>query len=189
MTKITKTTIRQRGIGVIQVIMILAVSALLIVAGAGTFKYVRETKVKTNMQELTELKAQGQLYATRHGGTYAGFTLEHACVQDFFAPSRCSGSGATTAATSIWGGPITSAPVNLTGANTGIKWSIGGYPSKACLKEVLDMWHLAARVDVGSTNLKTTTSQALLPSDETAVNTACDAASDNATVHYTFGTN
>lgn len=186
MQNIFRGTRFQRGVTTVQIMVGLAVMGIVAVGGMQTLKRIEDSKLKNELQELISIRAGLVQWASRKGGVFTGFTLATACNHSFFPASRCSGSGATTAVTNEWGSQVTLALTNLTSTNTGVKMIYPGYSSRGCLQQVLDVWHEAARIDVGSTAVKTTTTQSI---DEDTANTACKAATDNATVSYTFGTN
>ena len=177
---------RQAGITNIQIAVGIAVVGLSIVGGLFLFKYIEGQKVKNESAEIADLKASSVTFATQHGGRYTGFTIGLACSKGFFPEGRCTGNGASAGVTNAWGGAITANVANLTGTGTGLAWSFPGLSSKACINEITDLWHHAARIAVGTTPVKTATTQDI---DDDTIITACEAAADAATIVWTFGSN
>jgi hypothetical protein len=177
---------KQAGLTTIQIAVGIAVVGLSIVGGMFLFKYIESAKVKNESAEIADLRSSSVNYATQHAGRYTGISMDIACSKDFFPQGRCSGTGAATTATNAWGGAITVATANLTGANTGVAWTYPGLTTSACIAEITDVWHHAARIDVGTTPVKTATTQAL---NDAAIIAACKAEADDATIVWTFGTN
>jgi hypothetical protein len=176
----------QAGYTNIQIAVGITVAGLVALSGLYAFVYIGEQKVKNEGTELSRVKSASVNYATQHGGRYQGLTLGVACSKGFLPDGRCTGSGAATTATNQWGGAIALTIVNLTGANTGAKWTYPGYNNKTCIATVTDMWDHAARIDIGGTAVKSTTTQALA---DAAIIAACEATNDDASIDYTFGPN
>jgi hypothetical protein len=176
----------QAGYTNIQIAVGITVAGLVAISGLYAFVYIGEQKVKNEGTELSRVKSASVNYATQHGGRYTGLTLAVACSKGFLPDGRCTGTGAATTATNQWGGLITLTVVNLTSANTGVKWTYPNYSNKTCIAAVTDMWDHAARIDIGGSAVKSTTIQ---PLDDNAIITACEATNDDATIAYTFGPN
>ena len=177
---------KQAGVSTVTVAVAVAVTALAIVGGTYALKYISNQKVKNEIAEITDLRASAVYFAAQHGGRYTGLDLNIACNKEFFPAGRCSGTGASTVATNASGGAITIAVTSLTGPGTGAAFTYPGLTSSACISEITDLWNIAARIDVGTTAVKTATTQALV--DTTIIN-ACNAAADDADIVWTFGTN
>jgi hypothetical protein len=183
MKRIFKNPHFQRGVTGVQLAIFGAVTTLIVIGGVGMTKYIEKQKVSNEQSELNDLKTQSINFAAKHGGSYAGLTLAIACDQGFFPKQRCTGTGASTTVTNLWGGSVTLAIVNVNGTNDGVKWSYPGLSTQACVDEVTTMWDYTAKIDVDTTVVKDAVNKAI---DDTATNTACKAAADNATVKWTF---
>lgn len=177
---------KQKGITNIQIAVSIAVVGLSIAGGLFLFKYIEDQKVKNESAELADVRSSSVSYASQHGGRFTGLTLFVACSKGFFPDGRCSGTGASTAVTNQWGGSVTLTITNLTGTNNGAAWSYPGLSSKGCINEITGMWHHAARISVGTTAVKTATTQDI---DDAGIIAACNAATDDATIVWTFGSN
>lgn len=173
----------QRGITNIQIAMGIAVVGLSIIGGLFLLKYPENQKVKNEVAELMDLRASSVGYATKRGGKYTGLTLATSCAIGFFPEGRCTGAAAATAVSNQWGGAVSLTIVDVNGAGTGIEWRYNGLSPRACIDEVTDLWHSAAKIKIGATEVKDDPTDALA---EQATIDACQAA-DTADIYWTFG--
>lgn len=183
MKKLMTNLNKQRGVTNIQIAVGLTVVALALLGGVGMLKYPTSMKAINETGELIDLRASTVNYATNHSGKFTGFTLATACALGFFPDGRCTGTGATTAVANTWGGGVSVAVVNVIGTDDGLKWTYSGLTSKSCIDQITSLWNSVAKIDVGSTNVKTSQNQAL---DDATTGSACKGANDNASIAWTM---
>jgi len=172
---------RQAGFGAAQVIVTLAVGALVLVGGAGIFKYIEQQKANNDMEEMSDIRAGLIDFASKHNTSFATFTLDWGCKQQVFPSSRCWGTGASTQITNAWGGQYSFSAVAVTGGtNNGARIGTALVPDASCIKEITYQWDQYAKIEVGSTTVKATPTT---PIDDTAINNACTGGSN--TVYWT----
>lgn len=164
---------KQAGVSTLTIVVALAVGALLLMGGASAFKYIDQTKANNDMQELNDIRAGLVDFSSKHNTSFATFTLDIGCKQQVFPANRCTGTGAATTVSNGWGGNYQVTAVSVTGGtNNGARLQSSGYPDVACVKEITYEWNNWAKIEVGSTTVKSTVAQAI---DDTAVNDACSA--------------
>ena len=172
---------RQAGISSLQIVVALAVGALLLTGGVGGFKYIEQQKVNNDMAELGDIRAGLVDFASKHNTTFTGFTLNIGCKQQVFPDTRCSGTGATAAVSNIWGGSYSGTIVNLnSGTNNGYRLGSSGLSDNACIKEIGYQWTQWAKIEVGTTVVKANPTD---PIDDDDINNAC--AGGTNTVYWT----
>jgi hypothetical protein len=176
---------KQRGISQIQIAIGIAVAGLALVGGLILIKYPEKMKSTNEMTEISDLRSSSVTYATNHGGLYTGMTLDLACKHGFFPDGRCNGTGAGTTVSNQWGGSVTVGIVTINAGNDGLKWTYSGLSNQTCIDQISTMWNVMAKIDVGSTAVKTASNQAL---DDATAATACSGAGNNASISWTIGT-
>lgn len=168
---------RQRGIGAIQLIVVLAVGALVLLGGAGAVKYIGQQKATNDMEELSNIRGGLIGYASKHNSNFSAFTLDIGCRQQVFDANRCTGSGASTAVANSWGGSIQVTAVAVSGGtNNGARVQSTLVPDDACMNEITYQWDQFAKIEVNSTTVKTSINQAI---DDTTINSACSTGSNS----------
>lgn len=170
-------TARQAGVSSLQIVVALAVGALLLSSGAGAFKYIEQQKANNDMAELADIKAGAVDWASKHNTSFNGLNLDIACRQQIFAQKSCTGTGAATAAANLWGGSYAIAATNVSGGtNNGLRLTSPLVPDAVCMKQISYMWNDFALISVGTTGVKTTVTQAI---DDAAINSACSGGSNS----------
>ncbi len=172
---------RQAGVSAIQVVVALAVGALILVGGISYFKYIEQQKMNNDMAELNDIRAGLVDYASKHNTSFATLTEDIGCKQQIFPAVRCSGSGASTAISNTWGGTYDVTAVAVSGGtNNGARLASTGYSDVACMKEIGYQWDQWAKIEVGTTVVKATATAAI---NDTTINTAC--AGGTNTIYWT----
>lgn len=172
---------RQQGSMSIQTIVALAVGALALVGGVGGYIYIDQQKANNDMEELGLIRSGLVDYAQKHNTNFSALTLDIGCRQSVFPANRCSGSGASTTVANGSGGTYTITATNvLGGTNNGGRLGSTLISDASCVKEITYLWDQWAKIEVGSTTVKT------LPTDQlndTTVNNACNGGSN--TIYWT----
>lgn len=172
---------RQAGVSGVQVVVSLAVGALILLSGIGAFKYIEQQKMNNDMAELTDIRAGLVDFASKHNTSFSAFSKDIGCKQQVFPAVRCSGTGASTAISNTWGGSYDFTVVNVSGGtNNGARLSSTGYSDVACAKEIGYQWDQWAKIEVGTTVVKSTATQTI---DDAGINTAC--AGGTNTIYWT----
>lgn len=162
---------RQRGSMSIQTIVALAVGALALVGGVGAYVYIGEQKANNDMEELTQIRGSIVGFGAKHNTNFSTLTLDIGCRQGIFPASRCTGSGSSTAVSNGWGGTYAISSVSvLGGTNNGARLATTLVPDDSCMKEITYQWDQWAKIEVGSTTVKTSVNQQI---DDGTVNSAC----------------
>lgn len=172
---------RQAGVSSVQVVVSLAVGALILVGGVGAFKYIEQQKMNNDMAELTDIRAGLVDFAGKHNTSFSAFSKEIGCRQQVFPATRCSGTGATTTISNTWGGSYDFTAVNVSGGtNNGARLSSTGYSDVACMKEIGYQWDQWAKIEVASKVVKATATAVISDED---LNDACSNGTN--TIHWT----
>jgi len=73
----TKTTSRQNGFTLLELLLVIGVAALLLIGGIATYRLVSEGNKATEAQrQLLTLRQEVQTMAQQQGGNYAGVTFD-----------------------------------------------------------------------------------------------------------------
>lgn len=173
---------RQRGISILTVVIVLIIGAILITGALLSLRFVDEAKVQNELQELTSLRGSTMLFAQQRGTNFTGVDLATITRLNFFPPERVSGTGATVTVANQWKGTVTVAPTTTVSTNDSLAFTYTGVPSAACNSLMTPAANIATAISVGGTAVKTNGGTLALATAQDQ----CTAASDNATIVYTF---
>jgi type II secretory pathway pseudopilin PulG len=174
-----RTRRKQGGFALLAITIGLAVIGIVIAAAAAGMSKMEDAKVSAELEELGDLKLNTMKVAASRGGNFTGYST-NLCANYFFDETRRSGSGASTTITNRWKGTITCAPATAISTNDSLAFTYTGVPGGACKKIMASVQ--ADIVSIGGTTVKSVNGAM---NEATAI-TQCDAASNNATIVYTF---
>lgn len=161
---------RQRGIGMIELTVVLVVIGALLVYVFNYFRdNMRASEVKATVEQVTAMA--GKLRQTYGLQNQYGTLNTAIAVQSRAIPEDLRVTGTNTAENN-YGGAITVTPVNLTGTNDAVALSYANVPASQCSDIVNRTANVGRRITVGGTVVKPT--DGVLNTATTG--TACDAA-------------
>lgn len=146
---------RQRGVSLINVAIILVVSALLTSAALLYYsRYNTKTRVQNEIQTIADLKANMAAYGSRVGILDNNNASLAALVgQNFFPAQNVSGTGANISVKNQWGGEVTVTAVN-TNAGNGLRFQYTTIPAADCTELAGSLDNIASSVEVSGNGVK-----------------------------------
>lgn len=173
---------KQRGNMLLQALVVIAIMSAFLLIGARGMRYVNDVKAQSLVAEWGEHAVKAPNYAGTHGGTFASIDTEN-CASYFFDKKQVSGTGASTVIRATEGkGVVTCAPAQTVTANDSIAFTYGGYTEYVCKKAVMDGVANVTSIAVGSTTVKSPTTDP----DDKSINAACLAGGENNSITVTF---
>lgn len=170
----------ERGISLINIAIILVVSALLTSAALLYYnRYTTKTRVQNEIQTITDLRANVVTYGARVGQfTAANATLTALAGQNFFPPTNVSVSGGTTTVTNQWGGDLSVAVGKLVNDGDSLVFTSAGIPDAACTEIAGSLDNVAATIKVNATDTKAAGAK----TSAATVTTACNKSDANSII-------
>lgn len=146
----------QRGVSLINIAIILVVSALLTSAALLYYnRYTTKTRVQNEIQTITDLRANVVAYGARVGQfTATNSTLAALAGQNFFPAQNVSGTGANLAVTNQWGGALTVALGTLVNAGDSLVFTSAGIPNAACAEVAGSLDNVASVISINDKQTK-----------------------------------
>lgn len=140
----------QAGFTVVEMMVVLAIGAVLIAGAVYGYQMVYTSKAQNEMKYLDQaMECSRNVYANQ--ANFAGAAIATLVNNNCFPASLAVGKATATATVNnSFGGAITVAAVNLNGTNDGLEITIPGLPSDVCVN-MLRLMSKPARITAQAT--------------------------------------
>lgn len=170
MKSICKKAPAQKGFTLLEMLVVISVIGVIIGLGVTLFGLTDDAKALSAAEEDKVAIAKIQ-DCHNSVSDFSGFSAAIALGRCASFKKRVTGAAATLAVTNSYGGVRAFAPASVSGGtNNGFTVTEPQIPATSCQKFIDTVWSVANRIDVGTTNIKTTKDQDL---DANAIYTAC----------------
>lgn len=120
---------KQFGIGLLELMLSLAIIAILLVMATRYYSATTKTqRIDDTIQLIGELETAINTAITNDGLAYADVTVKKLTDGGYLSKGRTSGTGDTIAVKNPWSGTVT-----ITGASTGVTAAFANVPSQQCI--------------------------------------------------------
>lgn len=179
-----KAVKNQKGNFIVQLAIVLGVTAIVTLGGMKGFEKYQEAKVSNELQEITNLRSKVVDYGQSLGTAFAAsnVTLASLNALQFFSDNVVSGSGATLAVANQWGGTVTPSVGTINSAGDSIVFTYSGVSEAGCKGIGNKFDTVAAVISVGGTQVKVSGAR----TNVATLGAQCEAGADNNTIAYTL---